>query len=497
MLASLLIQKSKQIQDHDALVCGKTSLSYGELAEKIENLAWALADLGIGPGNRVALVHENTPEYVITFFAATAIGSIIVPLNPAYKCEELRHYFDNCQVNAVVAGSKQMPACKDLLEDRPAVPLIATGGEYPGTISFETLLGRQTRGPLPTISPEADAVYQYSSGSTGRPKRVPRTHSQLLSEAESIIPTMDLTSTDRIFCAVPLFHTHGQGNCMLASAFSGASLVLLEHMNPFQMYREQALAVIESEQVTVFPGVPFIFGLLANATRKTDLSALRLCFSAGSALPKETFDNFYHRFGVPIRQLYGCTEAGAITINMDENPEPTANSVGKPLKNVCIKIVDDSKTSVTAGDTGEIAISTPGMTRGYAGLADHNLEVFRDGFFYSGDLGRLDEEGRLWITGRRKLFIEVAGNKVDPFEVEDVLLTHPALSEAVVVGVPGIVGGGEMVKAVVVANTAVDEAEIKRYCFKRLAAFKVPMLVEFRDEIPKSPLGKVLRKYLV
>jgi long-chain acyl-CoA synthetase len=274
-------------------------------------------------------------------------------------------------------------------------------------------------------------------------------------------------------------------------------LVILEDPNPFILKRQRALEVLVRERATIFPGVPFLFRMLADVPGDADLSALRLCYSAGTSLPPAIFEAFQRRFGLPVRQLYGCTEAGALTINLEPDPTATAGSVGRPMEGVEIEIVDENRHAVPRGTTGEIAIRTPAMTRGYHDMDELNRDVFRDGFFFTGDVGRLDDQGRLWITGRKKLFIEVAGNKVDPIEVEDVLIAHPTVEEAVVVGLPGKTAGEEVVKAVVVATAPLAERELIDWCQARLARFKVPQLVEFRAEIPKSPLGKVLRKYLV
>jgi long-chain acyl-CoA synthetase len=498
MLVGMLFEAAKRRPEHPAIVCGSRRLSYGALLSKVEGLAAGLAAAGLRPGDRLALVHGNAAEFVLTFLAAARMGVVVVPRNPAYQKDELAWYFEHCDVRGVVTDPQHVDTCTALLERRgAATPIVATGAAPEGAIPFDRLVGAHaTATPAPPTD-DADAVFQYSSGSTGRPKRVPRTHGQLHAEAESCVGTLKLRPDDRIFCAVPLFHTHGQGNCMLAAVRSGATLVILEDPNPFILHRARALEVLAAERVTVFPGVPFVFRLLAESSGTADLSALRLCFSAGTALPQATFESFRARFGLPVRQLYGCTEAGALTINLDGDPEATAGSVGRPLRGVDVEVVDEARQPVSTGHTGEIAIATPALTRGYHGMPEINRDAFRGGRFYTGDVGRLDADGRLWITGRKKLFIEVAGNKVDPVEVEDVLMTHPQVREAVVVGVPGAAPGEEIVKAVVVADGPVDQKQLTRLCRERLARYKVPQMVEFRDEIPKSPLGKVLRKYLV
>ena len=243
--------------------------------------------------------------------------------------------------------------------------------------------------------------------------------------------------------------------------------------------------------------MPFTLRLLAEAPGSADLSSLRLCISAANALPRSTFAAFESKFGVPIRQMYGCTEAGAVTLNLDEDPRANVTSAGRPLRGVEVSIVDDQGAELEVGRNGEVVIRSPAMTGGYAGMDELNELAFREIGYFSGDRGRLDEDGRLFITGRKKLLIDVRGDKVDPIEVEDVLAVHPKVSEVVVVGVASGVAGEELLKAVVVARRECQERELVRYCRERLADYKVPQLVEFRDEIPRNPAGKVLRKYLV
>jgi long-chain acyl-CoA synthetase len=207
------------------------------------------------------------------------------------------------------------------------------------------------------------------------------------------------------------------------------------------------------------------------------------------------FDAFARAFDVPVRQLYGLTETGCVTVNLDPDPWATAGTVGRALPGVDVAILDAAGGILETGRIGEVALRGPGLTRGYVGVAE---QAFRDGWFLTGDRGRLDEEGRLTLTGRRKLLIDVKGEKVDPIEVEDVLAVHPRVRDVVVVGVPSEIEGESLIKAAVVpVNGSGSERELIRYCRERLANYKVPHAVEFLDEIPRSSLGKVLRKYLV
>jgi long-chain acyl-CoA synthetase len=279
---------------------------------------------------------------------------------------------------------------------------------------------------------------------------------------------------------------------MLAALRSGATLVILEDPHPFVLRRDHALDVLERERATVFPAVPFILKLLAEAPGPGDLSALRLCLSAAAALPRPTFEAFDQRFGVPVRQLYGSTETGAVTANLDDDPWATWRSVGRPLDGVEVNVLGPNGEPADAGRIGEIAIRSPAMTRGYTAGA-----AFTGGWFVSSDRGRIDDAGRLHITGRTQVLIHVKGDKVDPIEVEDVLAVHPAVREVVVVGIESAAEGEDLIKAVVVPDGPCQARELIRFARERLSNYKVPQMVEFRDEIPKSASGDVLRKYLL
>jgi long-chain acyl-CoA synthetase len=474
--------------ERTALVHGEERISYAELRERVDRMAGALAARGFGDGAPVALVLPNVPAFVIGFLAVLRAGGVAVPLNPHFKEAELEFHFRECGVRAVITDEEGAPGCHGVaarLESPPEVyasvePLIEEGGTVPSAPSLDD-----------------DAIYQYSSGSTGRPKRVPRTHRQLQAEADAYVAATGLSQDDSIFCTIALFHTYGLGCCLLAAVRSGATLLVFDNPNPFVLQRGRALEQLAAERATVFPGVPFTFRVLAEATEEADLSSLRLCFSAAAALPRSTFNAFRDRFDVPVRQLYGCTEAGCVTVNMDDDPVETAAAVGTPLEGVELRIVGEAGEPVDEGRIGDVLIRSAAMTPGYADADELNADAFRDGWFASGDRGRIDEAGRLVLAGRVKRLIDVRGDKVDPVEVEDVLAVHPKVAEVVVVGVESDVPGEETVKAVVVPAGDAQERELIRYCRERLADYKVPSRVEFREEIPTGPGGKVLRSELL
>jgi long-chain acyl-CoA synthetase len=497
MLMSLLYGRADADPDRTALVYREERISYAELVERIERVASGLAQRGVGPGDSVGLALRDDPWLVTCFHAIAALGARIVPVNPAFKQAELEFCFRAAGVRAVISDERTAGVCERIVAgfDRPA-EVISASPAHGQSLTLEALLGSGSAERLAPRQPDEIFVYQYSSGSTGRPKLVPRTHGQCAAEAD-LYAAIGLTAEDKILSAVPLFHTYGMGACLFGGAVSGATVVILEDPHPFLLKRHRALELIEAEGITVFPGVPFNFRLMAEAPAGADLSSLRLCFSAGTALPRSSFEAFGERFGVLVRQLYGSTETGIISANMSEDPVATFESVGAPLGEAQVAIVDEEGESLPVGELGEVTVKSPAATNGYAEMDEPNRQAFRDGWYFTGDLGRLDDDGLLYLQGRTKLLIEIGGYKVDPIEVQDVVEEHPSISEAIVVGVPSAVEGEELVKAVAVATEDCEERELIAFCRQRLANFKVPGQVEFRDEIPKSPLGKVLRKYLV
>jgi long-chain acyl-CoA synthetase len=335
----------------------------------------------------------------------------------------------------------------------------------------------------------------FSSGSTGKSKRVTRTQHNLLAEFEAMVATAGHTAQDRILCTVPLYHAHGFANALVVSLLSGACMVL-----PASEFNARAtMGLLVSEGVTIYPAVPFMIKMLCDTrfTEPPDLSRLRLVFTAGAPLPEAVSARFAQIYGKTVGQLYGSTETGAISLNvLHQTDKP--NSVGRPLNGYEVQIREEDGEVLPAGETGEIWIGSPATTRRYDGLPEMTEQCFAGDYFFAGDTGHLDADGYLYVTGRKKLLINVAGYKVDPLEVEEVLAKHPKIGDSVVVGVAHA-GYGEKIKAVVVRRPeaeACTEAEIIEFASEHLAEYKVPKMVEFRDEVPRSPLGKILRKYL-
>jgi long-chain acyl-CoA synthetase len=495
-VAAMLAATVERFGDRLAVVDGPHRRTWAQFDADVRRRAAALSSRGVGRGDGVALVLGNGHEFVTTFLATQQLGAMAVPLNPQFTDAELGQHLAQCDVVGIVTDADAAPAIRVWAKSVPGL-WVEDAAEVDTGAGVAVEIGV---GGVVDVGPADAALFAFSSGSTGTPKGMIRTSANLTAEAEQFSATVGLTERDVILAVVALFHAHGLGNALLASVRTGATLVLLPRFE-----RDAVLATIGNECVTSFPGVPFLFQTLAETRRaeRADLSSLRLCFSAGAPLAPETFDLFHARFGVPIRQLYGCSEAGSVTINLDADPTVSRASVGRPMRGIEVQVVDEEGRARPAGETGEVEFRSPALTTGYVGEhATAANEAFHDGWFRTGDLGHVDETGALYVTGRTKLYISTSGFKVDPFEVEAVLRAHPAVADVVVVGVKGDLGD-EVVKAVVVPDPAagIDRQrlpeELLTVCREGLAPFKVPRIVELRDEIPRSPLGKILRKYLV
>lgn len=511
MLHSMLKQTVEKCPTHVAITEGMKRITYQDFYNRVLGLSKGLQGLGIQQGDCVALVLSNCAEFACSFFAIATLKAIVLPLNPQLKESELGHYMGDAGAKAVITDSRHLLSCSNALSSSQKSGILIAVDEtpaVPGVYRFSDLIVAEPHEIGEAETYPGDVLYQYSSGSTGRPKRVCRTQANLYHEAKNFTATASISPDDVILGIVPLFHAHGLGNCLLTAICAGARLTLLEQQEQENTPGGMALALkcpkifelIETEQVTVLPGVPYIFKALVEAPpdTKANVSSVRLCFSAGNFLPRAVFEQFLQRFAIAIRQLYGCTEAGSVAINTQTHvSEKNWHSVGSPIKNVEIKIVSDNQENVVVENTvGEIAIKSPALTAGYCNLPEVNSRSFKDAWFFTGDLGKRDKDGCLYITGRKKIFIDTGGYKVDPLEIEDVLLQHPRISEAVVLGVKAL-DDEEIIKAVIVPKDVCSEHDVLAYCERHLADFKLPRIIEFRTEIPKSPLGKILRKDLI
>ena len=481
----LFISAVNAFSDSEAVVEDGRRVTYSELGGLVSRFSSYLTSLGIGPGDRVLILLPNSIEFVTAFFGVASVGAVSVPVSTAFKKPEIQFYIDHSGASLVLTDDVFAELLKDSASESTAPIRVVKGGS--------ALWHKCEGSPSDTaiIDPGDEAIYLYSTGSTGRPKRVARTHKNLIALADNHTRTVGWDENDRVLFTVPVSHTYGLGN-FISSVKIGAACVMLGEFN-----RRKVLELIEKESVTVFPAVPVMLDALSRTSLEepVDLTSLKLVISAGAPLPERISRSIHSKFGIYPRQLYGSTETGVISINLGDCIEKRSGSVGRAVKNVEVRILDDNGMDVMSGQVGEIAVKSPSMARGYYGLPEETSEVFRNGYYFTGDQGRIDPDGYIYIVGRKKLFINISGNKVDPAEVENVLCLHPLVSEAAVLGMNDE-KGNEVVKAVLVTEGDLGTREVIEYCRDRLAGYKVPRIVEFVRELPRSPSGKVLREHL-
>jgi long-chain acyl-CoA synthetase len=397
-------------------------------------------------------------------------------------------------VKAVIASAPYAEAGANLIADLGGAgtyPLFVAGGTGRDSVAE---LARYPLGQLPKIGPDDAALYMFSSGSTGIPKVVPHTHGELDFDSLRATGLKQTLPSDIQINMMPGSHAMGFLSAFYM-AVANASTFYWSDPQPFTFSKGRFAKAIEENRVTLLMGVPFMFDALATIKDDVDFSSLRKVQSGAIALREETFRNFKQRFGREIIQGYGSTECLAIAVNDGTDPDSTWDSVGPPVDGLQLWI--EPVDNPFGPRFGEVVVSAPWVTKGYLDAPDTNSSTIRNGKFYTGDLGGLGDNGHLYIKGRLKLLIEVAGHKVDPFEVEEVLLGHPAVAEVAVVGVPDPRTKEQRLKAFVVRKDDATPEALIRHCRERLSSEKIPGAVEFRDELPKSAAGKVLRGKLM
>ena len=460
------------------------TLSYADLAGASCRLAKHVTGRGLQPGHRVGIMLPNVPEFAIAYYGILLAGGVVVPINPLLKGREIAHYMGDS--GAMI-----------LLTSQEAADQARTGTAELGTDLV--VLDAPTAGAYDpaTIVDRADddtAVILYTSGTTGKPKGAELTHANLRRNADIFANDwLKLTPDDVLMGCLPLFHTFGQTVGMNCAVFSGACLTLISRFDG-----AKALHVIERDRVSVFLGVPTMYSALLNVPDRDgfDTSSLRLCASGGAALPLEVLSAFETTFSCPIIEGYGLSETAPVASFNPPDGERKVGSVGVPIDGVQMRIVADDWSERPVGDIGEIAIRGHNIMKGYWRQPAATAEVMSpDGWFRTGDLGRMDEDGYFYIVDRKKALIIRGGYNVYPREVEEVLYEHPAVVEAAVVGIPHETLGEEVGAAVALApGSTVHPDEIREYVKERLASYKYPRRVWIVDELPKGPTGKILRR---
>ena len=467
-------------------------VTYDQLRQQVDGLVKTLNQLGLGRGDRIAMALPNGLEVIASFLAASTVGTA-APLNPAYTRDEFKFYLEDTGARALIVPPKDCEEARAAAGDN--VLLIEADVDGDGQVRFSSagIAGAPRSRDYPQYpTPDDIALILHTSGTTSRPKRVPLSHANLMTSARNISETYQLTSEDVSLCVMPLFHVHGLVASTLATLFTGGTIVVPPKFNPLSFW-----STVRDHRATWYSAVPTIHQVLLartkTGTRPSGAEQLRFIRSCSAALAPQTMADIEERFGVPILEAYGMTEAAH---QMASNPLPPAvrkaGSVGRGTA-VEIAVLDKAGDQLPPGTVGEVSIKGPNVFGGYEGNPEANAESFSNGWFRTGDQGYLDTEGYLTLVGRLKELINRGGEKISPREIDETLLTHPAVAEAVCFGIAHRVYGEEVAAAVVLKGAA-TESDLIAHCRSSLSEFKCPTTIYIVESIPRTATGKIQRR---
>jgi long-chain acyl-CoA synthetase len=487
-LAEVLTGSARQHPDRTAIKLDDVELSYGLLQEGASRVAGMLRSRGVGPGDRVAIMQPNVPYFAVCYYGVLEAGGVVVPMNVLNKAREVTFYLQD-------SGAKLLFVWNGFAEEGEA------GAEQAGCDCFVVTPGefeQAVAGAEPITEvidrDERDtAVILYTSGTTGTPKGAELTHANLLQNCRLARDLFDLGDGAVTLGALPLFHSFGQTCGMNATIVGGGTLTLIPRFDP-----EKALEIIQRDRVTVFEGVPTMYSAMLHVPdrERFDTSSLEICVSGGSAMPVELLKGFEEAFDVKILEGYGLSETSPVASFNHPDRDRKAGSIGTPVAGVAMKLVDEDGDEVPQGDVGEIVIKGHNVMKGYWERPDATEEAIdADGWFHSGDMATIDDDGYFFIVDRKKDMIIRGGFNVYPREIEEVLYEHPAVREVAVLGIPHPTHGEEVAAAIALKEGAsATEDELREFAKSHVAAYKYPRKVWFVEELPKGPTGKILKR---
>jgi long-chain acyl-CoA synthetase len=466
---------------------GDAVITYAELDHATARVAGLLRERGFGPGDRAGIMLPNVPEFAIAYYGVLRAGGVVVPMNVLLKKREVEFYLGDSEAKAIFAWHEFADPAREGAAEVGAECIVVEPE------SFADLLANAA--PADEVldrSADDTAVILYTSGTTGKPKGAELTHANLTRNCRIAIELFGLGSETVVLGALPLFHSFGQTCGMNACTFGGGMLTLIPRFDP-----KKALEIIERDKVSVFEGVPTMYNAMLHEPSRDqfDVSTLKVCASGGSAMPVELMRGFEDAFGCKVLEGYGLSETSPIASFNHPDRERKPGSIGTPVDGVEMKVVDDQDNDVPAGEVGEIVIRGHNVMKGYWNRQDATDETMRGGWFHSGDMAKVDDDGYFYIVDRKKDLIIRGGYNVYPREIEEVLYEHPAVREAAVVGIPDEALGEEVGAAVALRDGASATAdELRDFVKQQVAAYKYPRTVWLVDDLPKGPTGKILKR---
>jgi long-chain acyl-CoA synthetase len=486
-LASILKDTAERHGDRTAIKLDDAEVTYDQLDEASARAAALLRAKGVEPGDRVGVMLPNVPYFAVAYYGVLRAGGVVVPMNVLLKGRETAFYLKDPEAKLVFAWHAFAGAAEKGAEEAGAEVIEVKPGE------FEKLLAEHD--PDHEIADRDDddtAVILYTSGTTGTPKGAELTHANLSRNAEAAAGLVQSSEEDVLLGALPLFHSFGQTCGLNASIRAGSCLSMIPRFDP-----GKALEIIQRDKVTIFQGVPTMYTAMLNHDDKGDYdtSCLRACMSGGAAMPVEVMRGFEEAFGCKVLEGYGLSETSPVASFNHLDRERKPGSIGTPIEGVEMRVVDDDGNEVDQGAVGEIAIKGHNVMKGYWNRDDATEEAIKDGWFHTGDMGKIDEDGYFFIVDRKKEMIIRGGYNVYPREVEEVMYEHPAVAEVAVIGVPDDNMGEEVGAAVALKKgEEVSEDELRDFVKNEVANYKYPRRIWFVDELPKGPTGKILKR---
>jgi long-chain acyl-CoA synthetase len=487
-LAGILIDTAAKHGDRTAFKLDEAELSFGMLDETSARIAALLKEKGLQPGDRVGLMLPNVPYFPAIYYGILRAGGAVVPMNVLLKGREVSYYLGDSGAKLLFAWYGFDDAAEEGAAQAGADCLLVKPGEFEHLI-----LSREPDRDVADRAADDTAVILYTSGTTGQPKGAELTHSNLRRNIHAVIGFAEFDESEVLLGALPLFHSFGQTCTMNCAVCSGATVTMLPRFDP-----EKALEILERDGVTVFQGVPTMYNAMLFAERadSTDTSKLRLCMSGGAAIPVELIRAFEGKFNCIILEGYGLSETSPVASFNHPDRERKAGSIGTPIEGVEMQVWDDDGNALPQGEVGEIVIRGHNVMKGYWERPEATEQsIDADGWFRTGDMAKIDEDGFFFIVDRKKDLIIRGGYNVYPREVEEVLYEHAAVLEAAVVAVPDESLGEEVGAAVVLCKgESLGADELKAFVKERVAAYKYPRKIWFVDELPKGPTGKILKR---
>lgn len=504
-LSKQLTSTASKLPNKPAYVFQEKATTYIELEGAVTKFASRLRELGYKKGDHIALVVGNSPYYIIGLYGALRLGAVVIPINPLYTGNEMTYILKNGDVKGVITMDVLMEKFEAIADQLPTVEhyiSCETGKEVsfdgfsilPKMKSFSKMVAEGSlKFDAPDLGEDDLAIILYTSGTTGKPKGAMLTHKNLYSNGKDVADYLSINGEDRVIAALPMFHVFCLTVALNAPLMNGGTILIVPSFSPQEVFR-----IAKEQEATVFAGVPTMYNYLLQtiAGNENNFSSIRLCISGGAAMPVALLKQFEQAFHVKVSEGFGLSEAAPVSCFNPLDRPRKPGSIGTSIKNVENKVVDEFGAEVPVGEVGELIIQGPNVMKGYYKMPEETAVALKDGWLYTGDMARMDDEGYFYIVDRKKDMIIVGGYNVYPREVEEILYAHPDISEAAVIGTPDPNTGEAVISFVVSEDPSVTEEVLIDFCKGHLAKYKVPKEIEFLEELPKNTTGKILRKNL-